>query len=144
MSLSRSCIYQRVPDVVSYIASLRSRGLRHCCPWSWRFTFTASVFVSLPIPASLRYPPLPTVLSCMIPYSPQNYPTLSKFLHAIPLLGTCCVAGIELVLDMKSPALAVVVLMLSVLPFVTTILHHGRQCEETPLPVRMQEPPLIV
>ena len=80
----------------------------------------------------------------MIPYSPQNYPTLSKFLHVIPLLGTFCMAGIELILDMESPALAVVVLMLSVLPFVTTILHHERQCEETPLPVRMQELPPTV
>ena len=53
-------------------------------------------------------------------------------------------AGVELVRDMQSPALAVVVLLLSVLPFVTTIIHHGRQCEGTPLPIRMQDmPPTI-
>ena len=74
----------------------------------------------------------------------KNYPTLSRFLHAVPLLGTVCMAGVELVRDMQSPALAVVVLLLSVLPFVTTIIHHGRQCEGTPLPIRMQDmPPTI-
>ena len=53
-------------------------------------------------------------------------------------------AGIELVLDMKSPALAVIVLLLSILPFVTTVLHHGRQCQETPLPITIREPPPTV
>ena len=67
----------------------------------------------------------------------KNYPALSGFLHVVPLLGTFCIASVELVVNMQSPALAVVVLLLSVLPFITTIIHHGRQCEGTPLPIRM-------
>ena len=93
----------------------------------------------LQVSTLLDGPPL-FVISCFH----KNYPVLSGFLHAVPLLGTVCMAGVELVLDMQSPALAVVVLLLSVLPFITTIVHHGRQCEGTPLPIRMQDvPPTI-
>lgn len=46
-------------------------------------------------------------------------------------------AGVELVFDVQSPSVAVIVLLLSVFPFATTILHHGRQHEEMPLPMRM-------
>ena len=80
------------------------------------------------------------VTSC----SRKNYPVLSRFLHAVPLLGTVCMAGVELVLDMQSPALAVVVLLLSVLPSITTVVHHGRQCEGTPLPIRMRDTPTML
>ena len=84
--------------------------------------------------------PLLFMISCFH----KNYPVLSGFLHAVPLLGTVCMAGIELVLDMQSPALAVVVLLMSVLLLITTIVHHGRQCEGTLLPIRMQDmPPTI-
>jgi hypothetical protein len=52
-------------------------------------------------------------------------------------------ASVELVLDMQSPAIAAAVLLLSVLPFITIFVHHGRQCDETPLPIRMQDMPTI-
>jgi len=71
----------------------------------------------------------------------QNYPVMSRFLYAVPLLGTFCMAGVELVHDMQSSALAVVVLLLSAFPFVTTVIHHGRRCEETPLPISMRNIP---
>ena len=75
----------------------------------------------------------------VISYFHKNYPVLSRFLHTVPLLGTVCMAGVELVLGMQSPALVVVVLLLSVLPFITTIVHHGRRCEGTPLPIRIRD-----
>ena len=50
-------------------------------------------------------------------------------------------AAIELVHGMQSSALGVVVLLLSALPFVTTVIHHGRQCEGTPLPISMRDMP---
>ena len=53
-------------------------------------------------------------------------------------------ASVELVLDMQSPALAVVVLLLSVMPFITIVLHHGKQCEGTPLPIRMRDTPTML
>ncbi|KAI9566913.1 hypothetical protein HD554DRAFT_1077130 [Boletus coccyginus] len=85
---------------------------------------------------SLRF----TINTCFL----QNYPTLLRFLHAVPLLGTFCVASIELVLDMRSPTLAAVVLLLSVLPFIAIIIHHsGRQCEGIPLPIRMHGAPAM-
>ncbi|KAF8553886.1 hypothetical protein OG21DRAFT_1497382 [Imleria badia] len=71
----------------------------------------------------------------------HNYPTLSRFLHVIPLLGMSCMAGVELVSGLQSPALATVGILLGVLPLVTLAVHHGRQCTETPtagLPVQMQ------
>ena len=51
-------------------------------------------------------------------------------------------AGAELILDMQSPALAVVVLSFSVLPLITTVVHHGRRCiapTMVVLPVRMRD-----
>ena len=74
---------------------------------------------------------------------PKGYPALSRFLHVVPLLGTFCMASVELVLDMQSPALAAVVLLLSVLPFITVVVRHGRQCDGTPLPIRMQGTPTV-
>ncbi|KAG8212906.1 hypothetical protein J3R82DRAFT_11258 [Butyriboletus roseoflavus] len=75
----------------------------------------------------------------------RNYPSLSRFLHAIPLLGTSCMAGVELVIDVQSPSVSVIVLLLSVFPFATTILHHGRWHEELPLPMRMRgRPPTLL
>ena len=74
---------------------------------------------------------------------PKGYPALSRFLHVVPLLGTFCMASVELVLDMQSPALAAIVLLLSVLPFITIVVHHGRQCDGTPLPIRMQDAPTV-
>ena len=141
VNLSQYCMHHHVADIISRTASLRSRGPKLHCRSCWGLSFTASVFASLSTHALSRYIPSPSVSSFVIPYSLQNHPTLSRFVHVVPLLGTCCMAGIELVLDMKSPTLAVVVLLLSVLPFVTTVLHHSRQCEETPLPVRMRNPP---
>jgi len=61
----------------------------------------------------------------------------------VPLLGALCVAGVELVLGMGSPTLAVVMLLLSVLPFITVVIHHGRQCEGIPLPIRMHGTPAM-
>ena len=58
-----------------------------------------------------------------------------------PLLGTFCMDSIELVLDIQSPALAATVLLLSVLPFSTIVVRHGRQCDGTLLPTRMQDTP---
>ncbi|KAF8135186.1 hypothetical protein EV363DRAFT_1322735 [Boletus edulis] len=61
---------------------------------------------------------------------PQNYPTVSRLLHVIPLLGTACTIGVELVSGMQSLALAVVCILL--------VVHHGRQCTE---PMRMEHVP---
>ncbi|KAG9313131.1 hypothetical protein JVU11DRAFT_6581 [Chiua virens] len=72
----------------------------------------------------------------------RNYPTLSRFLHVIPLLGTSCMAGVVLVSGLQSPALAAVGLSLGVLPLVTMAIHHGRHCAEittTGLPMQMQD-----
>ncbi|KAF8442193.1 hypothetical protein L210DRAFT_937788 [Boletus edulis BED1] len=68
----------------------------------------------------------------------QNYPTVSRLLHVIPLLGTACTIGVELVSGMQSPALAVVCILLGILPLVTMVVHHGRQCTE---PMRMEHVP---
>ena len=49
-------------------------------------------------------------------------------------------AGVELVSDVQSPALATIAILFGVLPLVTIVIHHGRQCAETSaagLPVRM-------
>ena len=49
-------------------------------------------------------------------------------------------AGVELVSDVQSPTLATVGILFGVLPLVTIVVHHGRQCAETSaagLPVRM-------
>ncbi|KAF8124818.1 hypothetical protein EV363DRAFT_1435255 [Boletus edulis] len=82
-----------------------------------------------------------TVNACFL----HNHPTLSRFLHTIPLLGTFCMASVELVRDMKSPALAVIILLLSGLPFITTIIHHHHheRCDDMPLPIRMQVLPSV-
>ena len=53
-------------------------------------------------------------------------------------------AAVELVHDMQSSALAVVVLLLSALPFVTTVIHHRRRCEEIPLPISMRDMPRTI
>lgn len=53
-------------------------------------------------------------------------------------------AGVELVFDVHSPALAVIALLLSVLPLIVTVIHHGRRCAEPAtlvLPIRMRDPP---
>ncbi|KAI9566920.1 hypothetical protein HD554DRAFT_1077280 [Boletus coccyginus] len=55
----------------------------------------------------------------------QNYPALSRLLHAIPLLGNFLIAGVELVLYVQPPTLAAVVLLLSLLPLIAAIVHHG-------------------
>ena len=54
-------------------------------------------------------------------------------------------AGVELVSDVQSPTLATVGILFGVLPLVTTVVHHGRQCAELSvegLPVQMQ--PVLV
>ena len=51
-------------------------------------------------------------------------------------------AGVELVLGVQSPTIAVVVLLLGVLPLITTIIHHGRWCVELTmvvLPIRVRD-----
>ncbi|KAI9566889.1 hypothetical protein HD554DRAFT_1073451 [Boletus coccyginus] len=73
----------------------------------------------------------------------QNYPTMSRFLHVIPLLGTSCMAGIELVLGVQSIALAILGILLGILPLVTMAVHHARHCIEAPvteLPVHAPAP----
>ncbi|KAN0092662.1 hypothetical protein V8E55_003446 [Tylopilus felleus] len=75
----------------------------------------------------------------------RDFPTVSRFLHVIPLLGVCCVAGVALVSYSQSPTLATMCLLLGVLPLVTVVIHHGRLCGETSsamaLPVQMQDVP---
>ena len=86
-------------------------------------------------------------LLCLTTCFPQDYPFLSRLLHAVPLLCTFCTAGVELVLDMHSPALAVVVLLLSVLPLITIVFHHGKRCVEPAtvvLPIRIRDPSATV
>jgi len=75
---------------------------------------------------------------------PKNYPTLWRFLHTIPLVGTSCVIGRELVLDVHPPTLAAVVLLFSFLPLIIVIVHHGRWWVEpvvTVLPIGVRDPP---
>ena len=43
-------------------------------------------------------------------------------------------AGVELVLGVQSPALAIVGILLGILPLVTMAVHHGRDCAEAPVP----------
>ncbi|KAG6372269.1 hypothetical protein JVT61DRAFT_8073 [Boletus reticuloceps] len=74
----------------------------------------------------------------------QDYPTMSRLLHVIPLLGISCMACIELIFGMQSPALATVCIFLGILPLVTMVVHRGRQCAEMSmavLPVRMEHIP---
>ncbi|KAG9316069.1 hypothetical protein JVU11DRAFT_3736 [Chiua virens] len=75
----------------------------------------------------------------------SNYPTLTRLFHVVPLLGTSCMAGVALVSGLQSPALAVVGILLGVLPLVTLVVHHGRQCHaETSsqgLPMQIQDIP---
>ena len=48
-------------------------------------------------------------------------------------------ASVELVSDVQSPALATAGILFGVLPLVTMVVHHGRQCADVAgLPVRMQ------
>ncbi|KAN0092596.1 hypothetical protein V8E55_003380 [Tylopilus felleus] len=61
----------------------------------------------------------------------QNYPIVSRCLHAIPLLGMSCMAGVELVSRVQSPVLAAVGMLLGVFPLVTIVIHHGRHCADT-------------
>ncbi|KAN0092641.1 hypothetical protein V8E55_003425 [Tylopilus felleus] len=61
----------------------------------------------------------------------QNYPAVSRFLHVIPLLGTSCMAVVELVSRVQSPVLATVSILLGALPLVTLVIHHGRHCAAT-------------
>ncbi|KAF8442222.1 hypothetical protein L210DRAFT_904575 [Boletus edulis BED1] len=77
----------------------------------------------------------------------RNHPTLSRFLHVIPLLCTSCMAGVTLVSDTRSPVLATIGILLGVLPLVTIAIHHGQLCDEAStvvLPVRMQDVPMAV
>ncbi|KAF8556538.1 hypothetical protein OG21DRAFT_1506474 [Imleria badia] len=50
-------------------------------------------------------------------------------------------ACVELILIMQSPTLAAVMLLSGFLPFMTTIIHHDKGCEEIPLPMRRRDPP---
>ncbi|KAN0092664.1 hypothetical protein V8E55_003448 [Tylopilus felleus] len=73
----------------------------------------------------------------------RNHPTSSRCLHAVPLLGTSCMAGIALVSDSQSPVLAILGLFLGVLPLVTIAVHQARLCGDAlspvTLPVRIQD-----
>ena len=92
---------------------------------------------------SCEYVPPHTDLSDLIPPT-QDYPTLTAFLHVIPLLGTSCMAGVVLVSNLQSPAVATACLLLGVLPLVTITIHHGRFCGEASaaeLPMQMQDVP---
>ena len=69
---------------------------------------------------------------------------LSRFLHVIPLFGISCMAGVVLVSDAQSPAVATICLLLGVLPLITIIFYHGRFCGEASaaeLPMKMQDVP---
>ncbi|KAI9566912.1 hypothetical protein HD554DRAFT_1077225 [Boletus coccyginus] len=59
---------------------------------------------------------------------------MARCLHVIPLFCTFCVASGELV-GMESPILALIVLLLSVLPLITMVIHHRRWCQGIPLPI---------
>lgn len=76
----------------------------------------------------------------MMLYFHQNHPIASKSPHAVPI----GMAGVNLVLDMQSSVLAVIVPLLSVLPIIATFLNHVRRCEETSLHIRMRDLPPTV
>ncbi|KAF8842120.1 hypothetical protein BDN67DRAFT_1068031 [Paxillus ammoniavirescens] len=72
----------------------------------------------------------------------QDSLALSRFLHAIPLVGIFAMAAIELVLVVRSPALAAGVLLVCVLPpLIIGIQYAGLYADKMlmRLPVRMQE-----
>ena len=50
-------------------------------------------------------------------------------------------AGVELVLDMKSLVIAVVILVMNISLFITTVICHDKRREKTVLPTEMQAPP---
>jgi len=58
---------------------------------------------------------------------------VSRFLHVLPLLGTSCLASVELILGVQSPALAIAGILLGIMPLVTMAVHHGRDCIEAPM-----------
>jgi len=79
------------------------------------------------------------------PCSLHNYPNLARFLHVMPLLGTSCMAGVVLVLELQSPGLATASIVLGTLPLVTLVIHHGSRCGESSepgLPMQMQDIPI--
>lgn len=72
----------------------------------------------------------------------QDSLALSRFLHAIPLVGISAMAAIELVLVVRSPALAAGALLVCVLPpLIIGIQYAGLYAEKIwmRLPVRMQD-----
>ena len=59
----------------------------------------------------------------------------------MPLLGIFCIASVEVILHVH-PVLALVILLLSIVPLIATIVHHGRRCiQPAPvvLPIRVQD-----
>ena len=77
----------------------------------------------------------------MISSFPQEHPTLSRFLHAVPLLGILCMASVEVILHVH-PVLALVILLLSAMPLIAAIVRHGRrwiQLAPVVLPIRMRD-----
>ncbi|KAF9223417.1 hypothetical protein BS17DRAFT_138780 [Gyrodon lividus] len=72
----------------------------------------------------------------------QDSLALSRFLHAIPLVGIFSMAAIELVLVVRSPVLAAGVLLMCVLPpLIIGIQYAGLYADKMllRLPARMQE-----
>ncbi|KIJ62799.1 hypothetical protein HYDPIDRAFT_29948 [Hydnomerulius pinastri MD-312] len=71
---------------------------------------------------------------------------LSRFLNAIPLLGICAMATIELVLALRSPAIAAAVLLVCMLPPLIAGIQRARWYANemsTQLPVRIPEVVLV-
>ncbi|KAG9315322.1 hypothetical protein JVU11DRAFT_4463 [Chiua virens] len=72
----------------------------------------------------------------------QNSPTLSRILHAIPVLGIFCMATFELVVVVQSPPVAAAVLLACALPPLVIAAHLGRRYAETifiPFPVQTRD-----
>ncbi|KAH0833306.1 hypothetical protein J3R83DRAFT_12371, partial [Lanmaoa asiatica] len=72
----------------------------------------------------------------------QSSPTLSRFLHAVPLLGIFCMAVFKLVTVVQSPAVAAAVLLVCTLPPLIIAVHlAGRYAKLIlmTLPVQMRD-----
>ncbi|KAH0833484.1 hypothetical protein J3R83DRAFT_12607, partial [Lanmaoa asiatica] len=57
---------------------------------------------------------------------PQNCSTLSRLLHIVPFLGITCMAAVELVTDVQSPALAAGTLLVGALSSLIMAIYHAR------------------
>ncbi|KAG6373462.1 hypothetical protein JVT61DRAFT_6615 [Boletus reticuloceps] len=123
LTLVISRLYQSVANSHMAAASMQSQ---HRMRWErrrWRFLSIPSTFIS---------PSTPTFSS----------PTLTKFLHAIPLLGIFCMAVFKLMVFVQSPAIAACILLACTLPPLIIAVQFAKRCAEVilmPFPVQMRD-----